>query len=377
MPEYNSPIIAGVSQVSRWTATTTVDEVLTKLGRNSGNMMFTESLNRVLKNSESCGFSVPEKALSDRDAIVLAAANWINEYEDFGWLYELLNKIPLPVFLVGVGAQSTLGMPIPNVKPGTLKLLKLVEERSHYIGVRGEFSLSVLEHYGIKSGFVTGCPSMLLAGRNGPNVDSNRSEGNVVVHATRHGFDKCDVFQQYLYSQAFVNKYDILLQSEAADVYYALGKTNNEKILESAFPAVSFAYGVSDQDALARYLRAHGLFYTNYKAWATSAATKRFFVGTRIHGTVASILSGTPALLIAHDSRTLELAKTMNIPFIKSSTIDTSKNLDISSFISLCNSIDYKCGYDSYKENFLEFFRLNGLSINDEISLESKSSINC
>lgn len=367
MPEYNSPVIAGVSQVVRWSATTTVDEVLTKLGRNSGNMMFTESLNRVLKNSESCGFSLPAKALSERDAIVLAAANWINEYEDFGWLYEILEGIPLPVFLVGVGAQSTLGMSIPNVKPGTLKLLKLVEERSRFIGVRGEFSLSVLEHYGIKSGIVTGCPSMLLAGRGGPNVDSNRSEGNIVVHATRHGFDKCDPFQRYLYSQAFIHEYDILLQSEAADVYYALGKTNNEKIIANAFPAVSFAYGVSDREALARYLLAHGLFYTNYKAWAASAATKRFFIGTRIHGTVASILSGTPALLIAHDSRTLELAKVMNIPFVKSSSIDIDKDLDIAGFMELCNSIDYAYGYGNYKKNFLEFFRLNGLPVNNEL----------
>jgi hypothetical protein len=38
-------------------------------------------------------------------------------------------------------------------------------------------------------------------------------------------------------------------------------------------------------------------------------------VGTRLHGSVAAILGGTPALMVAHDSRTLEVADYHGIPY--------------------------------------------------------------
>src|SRR5699024_4947713 len=40
-----------------------------------------------------------------------------------------------------------------------------------------------------------------------------------------------------------------------------------------------------------------------------------FCVGTRIHGNVAGMLGGTPSLVLAHDSRTTELARFTGIPY--------------------------------------------------------------
>jgi hypothetical protein len=49
--------------------------------------------------------------------------------------------------------------------------------------------------------------------------------------------------------------------------------------------------------------------------WMDYLETFDFSFGTRIHGTVAALLAGTPALLLAHDSRTLELANYHDIPY--------------------------------------------------------------
>ncbi len=49
--------------------------------------------------------------------------------------------------------------------------------------------------------------------------------------------------------------------------------------------------------------------------WYDFLATQDFAYGTRFHGNVAALLGRTPALLLAHDSRTLELAEYHRMPY--------------------------------------------------------------
>ncbi len=358
---FNSPVVVGISQISHWTETLTIDQALVLLGRNSGNMMFTEALLRVLKNASHAPFALDESIYDGHDSIVLAAANWINEFEDFGWLCDILERTKLPVFLVGVGAQAPLSPSIPKLRPGTLRLLRLVADRSVSIAARGEFTCEVLDHYGIKTGIATGCPSLLLAGEAGPRLRDPAAWGRVVLHATRHGFAGCDDFQRYLYRQAFASRFDILLQSEGADIYYALGRTWNDQIMAKAEPAVREAYGDDDAGAISEYLRQHGLFYINYPQWLRGISEKSFCLGTRIHGTVASIVAGTPAVLIAHDSRTLELAQAMALPHVLASDVPTDRPLDLARYLDVIDGDDLRRHYTVYRARFMEFFRQNGL----------------
>jgi hypothetical protein len=55
-------------------------------------------------------------------------------------------------------------------------------------------------------------------------------------------------------------------------------------------------------------------FFLDPKTWFEHLSPYDFSFGTRIHGNIAALLSGTPALLLAHDSRTLELAEYHEIP---------------------------------------------------------------
>ena len=55
-------------------------------------------------------------------------------------------------------------------------------------------------------------------------------------------------------------------------------------------------------------------FFLDPKTWFSHLAQYDFSFGTRIHGNIASLLAGTPAVLLAHDSRTLELADYHQIP---------------------------------------------------------------
>jgi hypothetical protein len=55
-------------------------------------------------------------------------------------------------------------------------------------------------------------------------------------------------------------------------------------------------------------------FFLDPKTWFEHLAQYDLSFGTRIHGNIAALLAGTPALLLAHDSRTLELAEYHEIP---------------------------------------------------------------
>ena len=55
-------------------------------------------------------------------------------------------------------------------------------------------------------------------------------------------------------------------------------------------------------------------FFVDPWPWIEDLRGVDFAFGTRIHGNIAALLAGTPAFVLAHDSRTLELARYFEIP---------------------------------------------------------------
>jgi hypothetical protein len=329
-------------------------------------MMFTEALMRVVASRKLGSFSLTEEELAGRDVIVVAAANWINSFEDFGWLADRIETTKLPVVLIGVGAQASLDMELPELKPGTLRLLELVKDRSISIAARGTFTCEVLSAYGIKTGVATGCPSLLLATATGPSISSHEFPDPELcsIHSTRHGFNRTDAFHTYLYRQALEQDLDIILQSEVADIYVALGRDEEEFDQANAVAAITSTYGIANFKRLKTYLGKRARVFTNFEGWINYMKGRQFCAGTRIHGTVASIIAGTPATLIVHDSRTLEMAESMSIPYVMSSEIDSNKKLDLASLLRIERSSRLTIDYARYRAQFMDFFKQNGLSFN-------------
>ncbi|MDR5655065.1 polysaccharide pyruvyl transferase family protein [Ruixingdingia sedimenti] len=332
-------------------------------------MLFTESLLKNLAGSTHAFFDFNQDALDGRDCLVVAAANWLATGQDMAWLADRLELTTLPIFIVGLGAQSTLDGKIPKLPPGTQRLVRLISERSVNISVRGHFSAEVLDHYGVHNVVVTGCPSLLLAGKRGFSIATPDAlpDSSVCLHGTRHRFHKTDAFQNYIYAQGFTRRIDMVLQSELADTLYVLGRTNNaESVRQAAEPLVA-SYGTDNIDQIARYLKTHGKIFFELEPWLDYLRTKSFCVGTRIHGTVAALLSGTPGMLIAHDSRTRELAETMSIPFVLSTAIDTDRPIDFDALYDPAAMRSFETAYPAYLHRFKEFFAGNGLEVTPDI----------
>ena len=361
---FKQPLVVGVRQFETPRPGESVQAAIDGLGRNTGNMMFTQSLAQVLAGAKWGSFNFTPEDLQDRDAIVLASANWINGFEDFGWLADRLETTKLPVFLIGVGAQASLSMEIPEVGAGTRRLLDLVHDRSTSIAARGRFTCEVLERLGIKTAVETGCPSLLLAGADGPKITlAPIARETCAMHSTRHGFQGADPFQRWLYRQAYKHQYDLVLQSELSDSYFALESAEACQIPEKGFQSLRESYGTDDIDSVRVYLQNHGHVFMNYPAWIEYMKTRSLCFGTRVHGTVASLIAGIPATLICHDSRTLEMAKSMHIPMVVSTSLDSDKDLSIDKLFLPGETFDFLSGYKAYYSRFLEFFAANRLAV--------------
>lgn len=338
---------------------------LANSGNNSGNVIFSEALYRVLKNAKKLSYHIAPGDLDGCDAVVIAAANWINPNSDFGFIADKLEKLKLPVIICGIGAQEFKRGKIEKLKPGTLKLLSIAAERSKTISVRGTYSCEVLDGFGFKNVVPTGCPSLLLAGSDGLRINTPNSvlSSDIAIHSTRHLSQASEAqIHSYLYREAMNANCDIVLQSELIDMRLIAGETFEYGELEGTRKIIADTYG-SDIENVKKYLASHGKYFFSLKDMLRFFSRKKFSLGTRFHATIASLLAGTPAMLIAHDSRTEELAMQMGIPYILENTILKTDPIDFNSFMHPESQENLMSHFPIYRDNFVQFFNSNGLAM--------------
>ncbi|WP_369835131.1 polysaccharide pyruvyl transferase family protein [Donghicola sp. XS_ASV15] len=331
--------------------------------------MFSDASYEIFDDAKRVWFGeVSDEHLEGRDCIVLAAANWLSQ--DSEWrpaLVDWLDRTNLPIIALGLGAQADMNGRIPSLRPSTRKLVSILAERSPAIAARGTFSCEVLAHYGAKNAVPTGCPSLLLNRakrfnfdqRSGPSI---LKSSDIAVHGTRHHYKNATEFHAKFYDVAMSREYDVVLQSELADMYFALGVKNRDFDDLKAKECLEKTYG-SKYELIQRYLKDHGKVFFSVGEWLRFCSTKEFVFGTRIHGTIASLLAGTPGALIAHDSRTKELGEAMGIFFVEARDFD-AENMPVDELYTRCLSHDFNQKHLEYLDRYSEFFQKASLETN-------------
>ncbi|MGB5762637.1 MAG: hypothetical protein WBM58_08830, partial [Sedimenticolaceae bacterium] len=89
-----------------------------------------------------------------------------------------------------------------------------------------------------------------------------------------------------------------------------------------------------------------------------------FTLGTRLHGVIASLLAGTPAVLISHDSRTEEMAAFAGIPSVRGRDLLESQSINIQSIIESADFEQFNTRQQQYFANFRDFFEANNVGHN-------------
>lgn len=224
-------------------------------------------------------------------------------------LTELIKDLTVPVTVIGVGAQAGVAMStegLVGMKSTVKAFVGAVLDRSASIGVRGEFTRKYLVELGFPEASIDiiGCPSLFLHGPDlavHKRVDAITADSPMALNLT----PEVPGIGAFSTTQAERHPNLTYIGQDANDLRLLLWGV--------PFPHV-------DDDLTPTHMR-HLLYQSDrYRlfldmwTWYDFLATQDFAYGTRFHGNVAAILARTPAMLLAHDSRTLELASYHEMP---------------------------------------------------------------
>ncbi|MDR2929335.1 MAG: polysaccharide pyruvyl transferase family protein [Propionibacteriaceae bacterium] len=287
------------------------------IGGNVGNLVFSQAVCRLLSTSESQidtsklrGLS-PNQVNAKYDQVVIPLANAFRPSfaDELAELTNLIACLDIPVVVVGCGVQAPLsGQVAPSSLDETVAgFVSVVLEHSATIGVRGEITAAYLKRLGFGDDAVdvVGCPSMFMYGPQLSLTQTGRGitrESRVSLNVSPYRPEMAAVCLDH------ADRYPNL-------VYTAQDRTTLELMITGEWDSrVRRPPGslTSLEHPLFRQNRVR--FCLDPTTWMEHLRSFEFSFGTRIHGNITALLAGVPAVVLAHDSRTLELAQYHQIP---------------------------------------------------------------
>jgi Polysaccharide pyruvyl transferase len=314
---------------------------------NCGNMIHAAAARRIiseyveLKSKDEWTESQLDRLKSTHSHIVYVTANLIrigvprghpsiqNLIASHACVAKNIEKAALPVVVFGLGSQASLHGPYEfRIAPETIRLLKVLSEHSRKIAVRGEFTADACARIGVKNVEVVGCQSLFW--HRSPEFSWPLSEP---VNDNRNfAFNFTDArMEAKLIQQAMVNGYDIIGQGNGGEEELRCGGggTPASAPIELSWDVeLAFAAGLLDRRQYEDWIRGHFFQFRRPQPWLDHMRSYRFSYGTRLHGNMAAMIAGTPALWIVHDMRTKEVCDHFRLPYVEISEVRNGVHLE-------------------------------------------------
>ena len=336
---------------------------------NPGNMLFTQSVHEVLSvpgvEVVSNGYvndrvdlspEVVARINEEFDAFVIPLANAFRTtfLTELRRMTALIRQLTIPVVVVGVGAQtraSAVELP-PEVREDTAAFLRAVLDRSAKVGVRGEVTQRCLASLGFGDEHVEviGCPSLFAGGRSAPvhrGTDGLTSESPMVANVTL--------------TQSRMGR----ILEHAAERYPRLTyvpQTRVELALLLWGQPVPGDFGPSMVTTVDHPLyRADRVrMFVDPTTWHAFMREQQFAFGTRLHGNIAALASGTPAYLLAFDSRTSEVAEYHAMPHARLGSVP--EDVDPAVLYERTDLTEFNARQPQLFDTYVGFLERNGLA---------------
>lgn len=344
-------------------------------GNNIGNLFFTNAIVRSLlfEGNEivNCKSGID---ISSFDAGILMYANHIRNGSK-SWFdsdYDMIKNNNIPFVIVCVGSDSDPQFHIslePEVRESIKKCYSLILSRTESIGVRGDMTKQVLvEQVGIPENRidVIGCPSVRYFGKNfikKPLKDYCKifnDDFKIAVNFTGYHYDNDEAIYLYNLLKKYKRSYVIFTDKVEAELLWykqdvpqfrrhdLLPTTTNHFIIQQ-----NRARFLAKQEDIMNMMR-----------------TFDFSIGSRIHQAIIAILSGCPAILIAHSLRVLEIAQHHRIPYImRTELIERQPSVEELYYRACIGMNEFYDSYDEKLKEYTDFLQKNNLSVNPDFLL--------
>lgn len=298
---------------------------------------------------------------SNYDLIIFSTANLIcKEYKSsIKRIAREFKNCKIPIYVISIGAQAEGYEDIKNVCSDVgdeiKELIDAIYMTKGEFALRGWFTKEIFDKIAFNTAVVTGCPSLYQNGRDLfiHNCDVNMNDINLALNG--------DWKYIYMYMTEKLSSYYV-----DQDIWY-------KEIFCSSF------WQRDEKQVIKDIVRRYGIKQTNLflndriKQFYDVAEWKAFFddkkidfsFGSRIHGNIMSILSGVPALVIAKDTRTKEMAEFFEIPFISIEEINKPLSYLLNKADYSMFNKNFKIKYDNYREFLVSHKIVNDINQNN------------
>ncbi|WEK13794.1 MAG: polysaccharide pyruvyl transferase family protein [Candidatus Microbacterium phytovorans] len=302
-------------------------------GTNAGNMLFYSAAWRALLTDGTelfaDGYATEQRSARQEaerlnreyDRLVIPLANAFRKsfLPRLDRLTDVIRLLDIPVSVIGVGAQFPLGADVADapaeLRDAVRSFVSAVLDRSPSIGVRGGFTRDFLVALGFddRTIDVIGCPSLYGFGGDGVLAPRRELTPDARLAVT---------YSPYLRDAGtFVRT----VTTAYRDSYVVPQTVEALALLLWGDPTPYAAKRDLPETASHELYRTDRMrFFVDATTWIDTLRDRDLVVGTRIHGTIAGLLAGVPAILIAHDTRTRELAEFHSIPYARKSAMKSA-----------------------------------------------------
>ena len=315
------------------------------LGWNTGNLGFRSAIEKLFRPDLIAPEFIGKDLLKRYDALIIADLIYIRENADFSYLEKRLEGVDIPIVPMSVGIQSIGNKDDFKLHGSVIRLLKKIQEKS-VIGVRGEYTESVLNNNGIYNTQVIGCPSMYFWNDREFKVEGRQCEIKTIGNFRTFSKDKPLTRKEVEFIR-FLRKESALFV---------------EQTKESLEP--NLLGDVEDAANLCDYIKDKGEYYYTNKEWIDAIGDFDFSIGLRFHGNVMGLRAGLKSLFITSDSRTKELTSFFNLPSININDFDGKRPL--LDYYELADYSKFNREYSKKFDNFVDFVHKNGMKIMDK-----------
>lgn len=334
---------------------------------NKGNMIHGEAPARMLQSDreKSCYVSVhalvesgwSAKRISEElnarfDLVVFSTANAIRPNLDPGCTAEVLDGLRTDFIVLGMGMQNPLPQATDSLHPNLIQLLEICNRKAKIFGVRGLETRDWLRSVGFTHATALGCPSMYVYPKNILGISA--PDPARVTSAITGGYINGRVPRSSAIIQLFKGfNAHYVMQEEMAS-------WKQQGFLDAVHDIYNDATGEICRDTVNRILKEihdEDMPFSSYRwfqdpnAWRMFASRFDIYLGDRLHGGIAALQAGVPAIMLAEDRRVIEIADFFNIPRISIQDAESTPLIDIIADRLSATRID------AFKTTYLERFR--------------------